>query len=179
MQMINVLQRLAELDAGNPNVVYENKQDVAEVSEQTVEECGMVGGMDRPSTPASINMTAATGEELGHMLKDIMSLAGVSKAEAEPLSTTPSIGLASRDGMDMKSMIDKLNDMETVETIDSMPNDPMPTEPFDAEQHAHHENPPGADRKGNANNPRAYDTNESAVERLMAEYKKFIGEDSK
>ncbi len=179
MQMIDVMKRLAELDANNPNVVYDKKQDVAEGTEQSVEECGMMGSMDRPSTPASINMTAATGEELGHMLKDIMSLAGIAKSAAEPLSTTPSIGLASRDGMDMKSMMDKMNDLETVETIDSMPADPMPVEPFDAERHAHHENPPGADRKGNANNPRAYDTNESAVERLMTEYQKFISEDSK
>ncbi len=185
MQMIDVLKKLAELDAANPNrpeYKVDNGQNITTVISESadVAECGMMGAamgsIDRPSTPATINMTAGNAEELGDLIKDIMSLAGHQKTDSETLSTTPSIGLASQDGMDMKSMMDKLNDIETVETIDSMPNDPMPTEPFDAEQHAHHENPPGADRRGNANNPRAYDTMESIKNSLMADYRKFLDE---
>lgn len=138
MQMIDVLKRLAELDASNPNVVNDKKQDVAESIEQSVEECGMMGGMDRPSTPASINMTAATGEELSGMLKDIMTLAGMSKEE--PISTPAlsvvepaSDGMGPPDQVDfMRSTLDKLNptddDSEDDEErkVDEYDNEPNP-----------------------------------------------------
>lgn len=103
------MQRLAELDATNPNVVKEatkstkiakDKQTgpiqggqkkektmenlnleslryLAGVKE-TIAECGMMGGS---GSPASINITAGSGQELTGMLKDIMNLAGVSKVE--------------------------------------------------------------------------------------------------
>ncbi len=82
--MIDVLKRLAELDAQNPNVVKESQQ---------VDECGMMpemgmGAMDRPSTPATINMTAASGPELSGMLRDIMQLAGMN-AKPEPAMAEP------------------------------------------------------------------------------------------
>jgi hypothetical protein len=49
MQMIDVLKRLAELDAGNSNVVNPmTKQTVAE--DASLEECGMMGGMEAPKT---------------------------------------------------------------------------------------------------------------------------------
>ena len=71
--MIDVLKRLAELDANNSNVVYETK----------VSECGpmAMGGMEmpvveEPKTPATLNITAGDGEELGNMLAAIMQLAG-------------------------------------------------------------------------------------------------------
>lgn len=44
----------------------------------TIAECGMMGGGGQP---ASINITAGSGQELTGMLKDIMNLAGVSKVE--------------------------------------------------------------------------------------------------
>jgi hypothetical protein len=44
----------------------------------TIAECGMMGGS---GSPASINITAGSGQELTGMLKDIMNLAGVSKVE--------------------------------------------------------------------------------------------------
>lgn len=135
--MIDVLKRLAELDADNPNVVdpslgvvkpekvlnavKENSQinetdpDEREIPgaedeppynlskrkyddammvgkptpgglkdpDKNVDECGgdMMPSASQPHTPASISMTAASGEELGSMLKDIMSLAGLQKSE--------------------------------------------------------------------------------------------------
>ena len=101
--MINVLQRLAELDAGNPNVVSAKpvvNPDAAvaaiqknlseELSSESLKylagvknaiaECGMMPQMPMtPSTPASfsINATAANGDEVAGMLNQIMNLAGV------------------------------------------------------------------------------------------------------
>jgi len=115
MQMIDVLQRLAELDSKNPNVVYESA---------TVAECGPEGMMSsEPKTPATLNITAGSGEELGDMLNAIMQLAGLNKvtpdhlgSEHEPsqLTTDPVIGVgpAHDDKGDMRSMmnvVDKLN----------------------------------------------------------------------
>ena len=109
--MIDVIKRLAELDAKNPNIVKEGA-DLAE--------CGMMPEMgmeemSRPQMPASINITAGSGEELSGMLKDIMQLAGVSQKSAEPLSTAPAplgaptSGLTIEPGQAMRSVIDKLN----------------------------------------------------------------------
>jgi hypothetical protein len=120
MQMIDVLKRLAELDANNPNIIKES---------QTVEECGPMGmmdsmGMDKPSTPASMNITAGSGDELANMLATIMQLAGVKEVGANDinqpeggnmLTAEPEIEvdvepMGSTD--DMRSMIDKLNPMD-------------------------------------------------------------------
>ena len=116
MQMIDVLKRLAELDADNPNIVKESLQ---------VEECGMMPemgmGMDiapeKPSMPASINMSAGSGEELSNMLATIMQLAGVNKVE-EPMGGEPApqtlepVGAGPASPADnMRSVIDKLNPM--------------------------------------------------------------------
>lgn len=118
MQMIDVMKRLAELDKKNPTIVKENQQ---------VEECGimpemgMMGGMpERPPMPASINMTAGSGEELSDMLATIMQLAGVKQHGAEePMGAEPAIALTAEPEMgggdptsDMRSMIDKLNPMD-------------------------------------------------------------------
>ena len=117
--MIDVLKRLAELDAQNPNVVKESQQ---------VDECGMMPEMgmmpDRPSTPATINMTAASGPELSGMLRDIMQLAGMN-AQPEPAMSAPmsapAMALEPTSGDDMgppsaadsmRSVIDKLNPMD-------------------------------------------------------------------
>jgi hypothetical protein len=117
MQMIDVMKRLAELDAGNPRVVKESQQ---------VEECGIMpmGGMGDHHTPASINMTADSGNELTGMLRDIMQLAGLNKVEPEQLGVEPepmslmpepvaAVGPAIAEplsGADsMRSVLDKLN----------------------------------------------------------------------
>jgi len=118
MQMIDVMKRLAELDSRSPTL-RENQQ---------VEECGIMpemgimGGMpERPLMPASINMTAGSGEELSNMLATIMQLAGVKQyGQEEPMGDEPQDGevlaLEPVDEpgdatTDMRSMIDKLNPM--------------------------------------------------------------------
>lgn len=115
--MIDVMKRLAELDANNKNVVRESTN---------IEECGMMPmpGMGGSHTPASINMTADSGSELTGMLRDIMQLAGMNKVEPEqlgvdhaPMSLTPepvaAVGPAIAEplsGADsMRSVLDKLN----------------------------------------------------------------------
>lgn len=115
MQMIDVLKRLAELDSNNPNVIKESTE---------VAECGMMGmGIpEAPKTPATINITASDGEELGSMLAAIMQLAGVQKVEpeqlgveSEPMKLTaePSMGgPESGSTDDMRNVIDKLNPMD-------------------------------------------------------------------
>jgi hypothetical protein len=115
MQMIDVLKRLAELDSNNPNIIKESTE---------VAECGMMGmGVpEAPKTPATINITASDGEELGSMLAAIMQLAGVQKVEpeqlgvqSEPMKLTaePSMGgLEGGSPDDMRNVIDKLNPMD-------------------------------------------------------------------
>ena len=185
--MIDVLKRLAELDATNPNVIKESSE---------VAECGpmgMMGSMDRPSTPASINMTAGSGEELGDMLAKIMSLAGMNKVEPEHLGVdhepamitaepVVSVGPSPSAGDEMRSVIDKMHDAgedeegneETDEgQYDNSPNDPRDVPEFDSEEFAHHENQPGAGFGRRTNQPNA---NPTTYESLMAEYKSFVAE---
>ena len=119
--MIDVMKRLAELDSQNPNIVKESAQ---------VDECGMMPGMvpemgmdltpEKPSMPASINMSAGSGDELSNMLATIMQLAGQNKpASAAPAlditppaagTLEPANGGTAADSM--RSVIDKLNPMD-------------------------------------------------------------------
>jgi len=80
-----------------------------------------MGGMpERPPMPASINMTAGSGEELSDMLATIMQLAGrKAPGVEEPMGAEPAIALTAEPEMgagdptsDMRSMIDKLNPMD-------------------------------------------------------------------
>lgn len=115
--MIDVMKRLAELDSKNPTIVKEGQVDECGI----MPEMGMMGGMpERPPMPASINMTAGSGEELSDMLATIMQLAGVKQhgadpMGAEPMSAEPMVALTAEPEMggdatsDMRSMIDKLN----------------------------------------------------------------------
>jgi hypothetical protein len=119
MQMIDVMKRLAELDSKNPTIVKEGQVEECGI----MPEMGMMGGMpERPSMPASINMTAGSGEELSDMLATIMQLAGVKQygqEEPMPMGDEPAIALTAEPEMgggdptsDMRSMIDKLNPMD-------------------------------------------------------------------
>ena len=116
MQMIDVLKRLAELDAKNPNV------EKTMVKESTVAECGMMpmpgmGIMSSPSHPHvaanySINATAATGDEVANMLTQIMTLAGVHKVGDEHMGAEPPAAVMTMEpsaGDSMRSVIDKMN----------------------------------------------------------------------
>ena len=97
--MIDVMKRLAELDATNPNIVKE--------SQQSVEECGMMP-MEKPHTPATMNITANSGEELGDMLSALMQLAGVHKVGDEHMGAEPA-PTAMTSEPSMRSVIDKLH----------------------------------------------------------------------
>lgn len=111
--MIDVIKRLAELDSQNPNIVKENLG---------LDECGPMGMMSpQPTTPASINMSAGSGEELSDMLGAIMKLAGVEKVEPHHLGAEPevatltaepvsAVGPAASAADDMRSVIDKMHD---------------------------------------------------------------------
>ena len=218
--MIDLMKRLSELDAKNPNVVSEAEGTVSCSScgekfkiagqkdgfshckdhagkkcldESTdLEECGPMGmmGTDRTSTPATINMTAASGSELTGMLKDIMQLAGVHQVEPshlgieqEPMALTaePMVSVEPVQGDSdtevMRSVIDRMHTGDEEETdegqYDNSPNDPRDVPEFDAEEFAHHENQPGAGFGRRTNQPNA---NPTAYESLMAEYKEFVAE---
>lgn len=161
-------------------------------------ECGMTPAAPiNPPSPASVSMTAASGSELSSMLKDIMSLAGMSKVEPAQLGVVPppmkmapepvkAVGPAASDGEVMRGIADKLNldkdddgEKKADEAYDNVPADPMPEEKFDAEEFANHENPPGAGKgRGMANNPNA--TVEEIQARLSEEYtayKNAVSED--
>ena len=138
--MIDVIKRLAQLDATTP-AIDTGAAVVKPVQGVSLSECGpmgmmdSMGGMSQPHTPASINMSAATGDELSGMLKDIMSLAGISKADdsgmdqmgvdVEPmmaLTAEPEVGPdagagpGATDGEVMRSVLDKLNPEDGEET---------------------------------------------------------------
>ena len=193
--MIDVLKRLAELDATNTNVVpaktmVKENADLAECGPM-----GMMGDMqERPAMPASINMTAGSGEELSDMLATIMQLAGVHKVEPahmgmdhDPMTLTaePAVvaGPHASDGEVMRGVLDKMNpemddeegEEETDEAqYDNTPADPRKTEPFDSEEFAHQENQPGQGDRMDGNMPKA-----TMEQQLMADYKKFVSEGNK
>lgn len=198
MQMINVLKRLAELDAKNTNVVKEST---------SVEECGpmgmmdSMGGMEKPSTPASMNITAGSGDELANMLATIMQLAGVKQvgaddlgAEHQPAVMTSepiaAVGPAASDAEVMRSFADKMhpemdqepemdqdNKKETDESMDGIYDNSaassQPQQQFDAEAYAHHENDKGAGKGRHTTAPQG---NASTFESLMKEYQQFVNE---
>lgn len=95
MQMIDVLKRLAELDAGNPNVAQptlESEKSLGTITNisESVNECGGMMGMSNTPASFSINASAASGTEVADMLSQIMGLAGVKKSTdlISPVSTT-------------------------------------------------------------------------------------------
>jgi len=197
--MINVLKRLAELDAKNPNVIKESTE---------VAECGPMGMMDgmstAPSTPASLSVTAGSGEELGSMLAALMQLAGVHKVEPEHLGAEPPVATmtaeptmgadAERDSM--RSVLDKMHDMgdeaETDESadeygipgVDTTPNDPTKPPAVDTNQYAYRPNSGSAHGRATKNNPHGdpskHEEEKKAdmtmEQQLMAQYKQFISE---
>ena len=200
--MIDVLKRLAELDSQNPNIVKENLG---------LDECGPMGmmggmaGMDKPSTPATINITAGSGEELSDMLGAIMKLAGVHSVEPhhmgmepEPMTLTAepvaAVGPAASAGDEMRSVIDKMHDAggdeegdeheeETDEGmdeygipgVDTTPNRPDAHKAFQANQFSNQENQPGSGETSNGEK-RQSNLPTATYESLMADYKKFVSE---
>lgn len=127
MQMINVLKRLAELDAGNPNVAQptlESEKSLGTITNisESVNECGGMMGMTNTPASFSINASAGSGDEVANMLQQIMGLAGVSKSgdldvPAGPVGKEIELGTphgveldgGNDDMADMISMIDRMN----------------------------------------------------------------------
>jgi hypothetical protein len=197
MEMINVLKRLAELDAQNPSIVKEDAN---------IAECGTMEMMSptQPHTPASINMTASSGEELSDMLSAIMKLAGVEPVGPQHLGTetdpstlvaTPvtAVGPAATAGDEMRSVMDKMNaagaedgeeaddEEETDEgEYDNTPTgiDDIPTADKSAmiNKGMQNQDPAGSPGVGDRNDgkqPKAFATFE---ESLMSDYQEFIAE---
>lgn len=177
-----------------PHTVRESSSDIRENTQ--VDECGMgvMGAAPASNTPASLNITAGSGDELSGILKDIAQLAGIGNAAAEPaqavLSPTPTIGISTTDGEDMRSVIDRMNavddegdeeygdEEETDEDYDNSPANPNDYDEYNSNELAYHPNPPGAaDGRAFANNPRAVP--EDIEARLFADYQSFINEGSK
>ena len=181
-------------------LVMSELEDANMLEDQGVAEgssaCGMspMPDMAHPHTPASVNITAGSGEELSNMLKDIMSLAGVHKvephelgAEPEPITLTAEpmtvMGPAASAGDEMRAVIDRINGDDVGEDEDdeeakegqynNSPNSPEPEEAFDANRFAHQENTPGGGDRMDGNSPRAFANME---ESLMDEYKRFVAE---
>lgn len=126
--MIDVLKRLAELDAENPNVTATMlpEQSLAIVSNidgeliaesiAPVDECGSMGMMPAgpAHTPANISVTANSGQEVSDILRSLMTLAGVDKPAAssshhEIEFGAPHAAEPSDDMAGFLGMVDKMN----------------------------------------------------------------------
>ena len=163
---------------------------------KTVNECGIPTAMGA-STPASINITAASGSELTGMLKDIMNLAGVHKVEPHHMPidvlAAPSVAPAHADaGPDMATLIkavgdpeadtDSMNDRE--EETDESSGEKEENRPWDTSPHEKIRQD-GVRKFGDQNSgsgkgrtgiqPNAH-TTESIAEQLYADYKAFVAE---
>ena len=145
--MIDVLKRLAELDAGNPNVAQptlESEKSLGTITNisESVNECGGMMGMTNTPASFSINASAGSGDEVANMLQQIMGLAGVSKGgeldvPAVPVGKEIEIGEphgveldgGNDDMADMISMIDRMNGPEE-KGGDDQPEDESSGEEF-------------------------------------------------
>jgi hypothetical protein len=209
MQMIDVLKRLAELDAKNPNMISEDAE---------VAECGSPMGLmgettppvevEAPKSPATLNVTAGSAEELGNMLTQIMQLAGVHKVEPEHLGIKPEAPTAepevggdeSHDGSpdSMRSIKDKMNDMDSehsddsdkeetdeseepdqhgIPGVDNTPNNPNKQKPFNPNGFANQQNSPGGGDVPKDHDTRPRDRNQPIAtmeQQLMQEYQDFL-----
>lgn len=189
--MINVLARLAELDSTD----HAGEKSLAE--NVKVDECGpMEMSSDAPKTPATLNITAASGEELGDMLNAIMQLAGVHPVSDDHmgvdhppavLTTEPSMTVGSHASDSIRSVLDRMNDMGDDEArenvsdddygipgVDTTPANPHKQLPFDANEFSQDTNDgDGDDKKGR---PRLTTQPTATFENLMAEYQDFLKE---
>ena len=227
------MQRLAELDAANPNVIREEagtvscsscgekfkisgrKDGFSHCSDHkghkaldesaNLEECGpmglMPGQMDH-HTPASINITADSGEELSHMLRDIMTLAGRGHTEPDAdnmpvdaiaIDMAPPAEIDFDGGNDdntlMRGMMDKLNaagdeDMDDEKKTEEGTDGSWDNSPNHATDIGHYSDatPKGDDLASHGGNERPKMNgggNPYAMEeQLMADWKKFMTEDT-
>jgi hypothetical protein len=160
---------------------------------KTINECGMAGPAmsSPPSTPATINITAATGQELSGMLKDIMSLAGAHKVEPHHMPDTPHVGhskvLSAPPMQSLLDIVDSVEDEEPSEEPQKMVKDSMnhrgpytnsPKETGKQEGHF----PMDGDQDNNivaAKDKIVSRESVSNEEKLYNDYKKFVSENKK
>lgn len=123
MQMIDVLKKLAELDEATspkPMVQMANDPTVAVITESITGEAGLpvAAPTAAPTVPASfsINASAANGNEVSTMLRDILNLAGVKEVgpqdinqpeHPQALTAEPGQG-----GDDIKQALDAIGNIE-------------------------------------------------------------------
>lgn len=141
--MIDVLKRLADLDEANPTrpeYKLDHGQNISTIVAEHMGDMGMMGGLppSEPHTPATVTITANSGEELSDMLSDILTLAGRGGEEhAEPEhSEEPAIAVdvgavpppaePEIDGDPMVKMIDKLNQIDRGDDGDEGSDDEGP-----------------------------------------------------
>lgn len=174
----------------------QERDDLDEEGSEEVDECGdMMSSSYQPKTPASISITAGSGEELGSMLKTIMTLAGVSQHDAEEpaISAEPAPAEPERDvdsTQSMRSVIDKLNpsddedeedsEEEMDETVDSLAADPNDYDMHDdalLKKGMHNRDPAGHPQKGDRMDGVMPKANATTFESLMKEYKEFVKEE--
>ena len=128
LKMIDVLKRLAELDASNPRVENKMTTEQGLVTVSNIEGSARLNenipgmmevGNSASHTPASLSVSAASGEELSGMLRNLMSLAGVKPVEpSAPMNGHQEIEIGATHPVepiggnmsDMISMVDKMND---------------------------------------------------------------------
>jgi hypothetical protein len=173
--------------------------EVIRMAKEGIEECGMIPSITRMHdnhTPASINISADSGDELSAMLRDIMTLAG--KGQQSPDSNT-SIGEPAANahppaevdtnGVDdmkmneptmMRSMIDKLNLGDNQADVKEYDNEPSPKTSGYASMipTGNDLNSKGGNEVNKVNgggNPYTK-TMEQVEKDLFAEYRKFVGE---
>lgn len=185
--MIDLMKRLTELDATNPNVI-KNKH-IIENTDETLDECGMMPmqSVTDHHSPATINISADSGQELSDMLRDIMTLAGHDHAD-EPVSTPVAalepVGPPETDPTStMRSVIDKLHlpgsdeqddEKKDIDEYDNAPEDPTDQSEFDSDQFAHQENQPGQGDRMDGSMPKGIPTMEEVEKNLLDEYRKFV-----
>lgn len=189
----------AEVHTAIHNSLHENNLTLESLRylsgvNKTVNECGIPTAMGA-NTPATINITAASGSELTGMLKDIMNLAGVHKVEPQhmPIDVIASPASPIEAPSDMASLIkvvsepeadlDSMNDRkETAEELSS--GEKEENRPYDSSPHEKIRQD-GVRKFGDANSgsgkgrigtqPNAQ-TTESIAEQLYADYRAFVAE---
>ena len=157
---------------------------------QKIDESGIMGVAPvQSAVPASINVTAGSGEELSVMLKSLMSLAGVSPVTPSHMPVDdPKIGPSTvisappmSQGPDMKTLLAAMdkNDVEedSMNPDDQHDWDNSPNEegkavgnwPMDGDQ----------DNNLSANKDKVVDRHEVTAEGLFAAYEDFVAESAK
>jgi len=208
MQMIDVLKRLAELDAANPTVAgasMTNEQTLVTMSNvesdrplnESIAECGEMGmiGSQPQHTPASFSVSASSGPELSGILKDIMSLAGVKPVSQEPAMMrhmSPEFSPAHVAEPDMAKSISIIDQIEGDEGDEEMaaeaqadriytnsPEEEIEAHDFGDKQVTPRQNEPT--KKNGGGNPYVptHEGFEQIANRLLQDYREFVNESQK